>query len=178
LIHIRAVAQYSVSSPVDYLFRAQDPAQLLAGVVESELTRQISHRPVDAILTSEKTVIQSETVASAQKALDAYGAGIALSTVSLESIAPPAEAANAFRDVASARADAARIANNAEGFAKDLVQRARGQARQLLEEAAAYREMKINQARGDTARFDQIAAEYARAPHITGRKGDSARGSK
>lgn len=170
LIHVRAVVQFSVSSPVDYLYRSQDPAQLVGAAVEAEITRRMAHRPVDAILTTEKTAIQNETLAAAQRTLDVYGAGIALSTVNLESIAAPAEAAEAFRDVASARADSARIANEAEGYANDLLPKARGQARQLLEEAAAYRETKTNEARGDAARFEQVAAEYARASQVTARR--------
>ena len=136
----------------------------------NEKVRRIAQRPVDAVLTTGKTAIQNEVLAAAQQSLNAYAAGIALSTVNLESIAPPAEAAEAFRDVASARADAARIANDAQGYANDLVPRARGQARQLLEEAAAYRETKVNQAKGDAARFDQIAAEYAKASQVTSRR--------
>lgn len=167
LIHVRAVVQFSVSSPVDYLFRSLDPAQLVGAAVESELAKRLAARNVDAILTTEKTAIQGETLASAQQTLNRYGAGIALSTVNLESIAPPPEAAEAFRDVASARADAARIANDAQGYANDLLPRARGQARRLLEEGAAYRETKINEATGEAARFTRIAGEYAKAVHVT-----------
>ena len=170
LIHVRAVVQFSVSSPVDYLFHAQDPAKLVGTAVEAEIARRIAHRPVDAILTTEKTAIQSETLAAARQTLNTYGAGIALSTVNLESIAPPADAADAFRDVASARADAARIANDAQGYANDLLPRARGQAQRTLEEAASYRETRINEATGDAARFRQIAAEYGRAGQVTTRR--------
>jgi len=42
--------------------------------------------------------------------------------------APPAEAADAFRGVAGARADAIRLVNEAEGYANDLIPRARGEA--------------------------------------------------
>jgi len=58
----------------------------------------------------------------------------------------------------------------AEGYANDLLPKARGQARQLLEEAAAYRKTKTNDARGDAARFEQVAAEYARASQVTARR--------
>lgn len=170
LIHVRAVVQFSVSSPVDYLFHSQEPSKLVGAAVEAEIARRIAHRPVDAILTTEKTAIQSETLAAAQQTLNAYGAGIALSTVNLESIAPPADAAEAFRDVASARADAARIANDAQGYANDLLPRARGEAQRLLEEAASYQESKINEATGDAARFRQIAEEYGRASQVTTRR--------
>ena len=60
--------------------------------------------------------------------------------------------------------------NDAQGYANDLVPKSRGQAQQMLEEARGYREKKINEAGGDAARFNQIAAEYAKAAQVTSRR--------
>jgi len=170
IIAIRVVVQYSVSVPADYLFRSQDPASVTAAAVESELSRRVAHRGVDAVLTTEKAAIQDEVRAAAQKILNDYRAGVQLSTINIETAAPPPEAAEAFRDVASARADTARIINDAEGYANDLIPKARGQAQQLLEQAEAYKLTKINEATGDAARFNQIAAEYSKAAQVTGHR--------
>ena len=40
----------------------------------------------------------------------------------------------------------------------------------MLEEAEGYRQKKINEALGDAARFNQIAAEYAKAERVTGER--------
>ncbi len=93
-----------------------------------------------------------------------------LASINIESATAPPEAADAFRDVASARADTARIVNEAEGYANDLIPKARGQAQQLREESEAYKERKINEASGDAARFNQIAAEYSKASQVTGQR--------
>lgn len=170
IINARVVVQYSVGVPADYLFQTQNPAQVVGAAVESELARRVAHRGVDAVLTTEKAAIQDEVRAAAQKLLNEYRAGVVLSTINIESVTPPPEAAEAFRDVASARADTARIVNDAEGYANDLIPKARGQAQQMLEEAEAYRQKKINEAAGDAARFDQIAAEYAKAAQVTGQR--------
>ena len=170
IINMRVVVQYSVSVPADYLFQAQNPAQVVGAAVESELARRVAHRGVDAVLTTEKAAIQEEVRAAAQKLLNDYRAGVALSTINIESVTPPAEAADAFRDVASARADTARIVNDAEGYANDLVPKARGQAQQSLQEAQAYQEKKINEAAGDAARFTQLVAEYSKAAQVTGQR--------
>src|SRR5271169_5982173 len=170
IINMRVVVQYSVSVPADYLFQTQSPAQVVGAAVESELARRVAHRGVDAVLTTEKAAIQEEVRAAAQQLLNDYRAGVALSTINIESVTPPAEAADAFRDVASARADTARIVNDAEGYANDLIPKARGQAKQMSEEAEAYREKKINEAAGDAARFNQIAAEYSKASQVTGER--------
>lgn len=170
LILLRAVVQYSVGTPADFLFRSENPVQLVGATVEAELARRVARRTVDAVLTTERVAIQNEVRTAAQKLLNDYRAGVLLSTVSIESAAPPPEAAEAFRDVASARADTSRIVSQAQGFANDLIPRARGQAQQLLEEAAGYRQRKIDEATGDASRFNQVAAEYHRAAQVTRRR--------
>lgn len=170
IINVRVVVQYSVSTPVEYLFGPQNPAQLTAEVVEAEMARRIAHRGVDDVLTTAKIAIQDETRAASQALLNRYRAGVLLSSVNIESVTPPPDAADAFRDVASARADTARIVNDAQGYANDLVPKARGQAQQLHEAAEAYRQRKIDEAAGDAARFNQIAAEYKKAPQVTSRR--------
>jgi membrane protease subunit HflK len=168
IIQMRVVVQYSVSVPADYLFRAVDAAQTAAAAVEAELARQVARSAVDAVLTTEKLAIQDEVLAVAQKRLDDYRAGVRLSTVNIETVTAPPEAADAFRDVASARADTARIVSEAQSYANDLLPRARGEARQMVESAEGYRTSRSNEATGDAARFTAVAAEYAKAPEVTG----------
>lgn len=170
IINVRAVVQYSVSVPADYLFRTQNAARVVGAAVESEMARRIAHRGVDAVLTTEKAAIQDEVRAAAQKLLNDYRAGVQLSTINIETVAPPPEAADAFRDVASARADTARIVNDAQGYANDVIPKARGQAQQMLEQAEGYKQKKINEAEGDAARFNQIAAEYSKAAQVTSQR--------
>jgi len=170
IINMRVVVQYSVGVPVDYLFHHQEVARSVGAAVEAELARRIAHRNVDAVLTTEKVAIQDEVLAAAQKRINDYRTGVLLSTVNIESVGPPPEAADAFRDVASAKADSARIVNESQGYANDVVPKARGEAQKLLEEAAAYKERKINEAAGDASRFTQIAAEYDKAAQVTGHR--------
>jgi len=170
IIHMRVVAQYSVSVPVEYLFQSQDVALLVSAIVESELARRIALRTVDSVLTTEKAAIQEEVRAAAQKIINDYRAGVLLASINIESAAPPPEAADAFRDVASARADSARIVNEAQGYANDVIPKARGQAQQMLESAAAYKQKKVNEALGDASRFNQVAVEYAKASEVNGRR--------
>jgi len=168
IINMRVVVQYSVSVPSDYLFQSQDVARAVGAAVESEMARRIATREVDAVLTTEKAAIQEEVRAAAQKRINDYRSGVLISTVNIESVTPPPEAADSFRDVASARADAVRIVNQAEGYSNDVIPKARGEARQLIEQSEAYKEKSINTAGGDAARFTQLEAEYAKAAQVTG----------
>ena len=170
IIQMRVAVQYSVGVPSDFLFQAQDVEKAVGAAVESELARRVAHRTVDAVLTTEKAAIQDEVRAAAQKRLNEYRLGVELTSINIESTAPPPEAAEAFRDVASARADQARIVNQAQGYSNDVIPKARGEARQMIEAAAAYKQRKINEAAGDAARFNQLAQEYAKAAEVTGER--------
>jgi regulator of protease activity HflC (stomatin/prohibitin superfamily) len=116
IINLRVVVQYSVGVPSQYLFRAEDTARSVTALVESELARRVARRDVDAVLTTEKAAIQEEVRGAAQRLINDYALGVILAGVSIESAQPPPESADAFRDVASARADSARIVNEAHGY--------------------------------------------------------------
>jgi len=167
IINMRVAVQYFVAVPTQYLFRSADVAKSVGSVAQAELAQRIARRSVDAMLTTEKVAIQEQVLRSAQALLDAYRAGVRLANVNFESMTPPAEVADAFRDVASAHADSARIVDEAHGYANDVVPKARGEAQQTLEAAQAYRDSKVNEAIGDAARFTAIATEYEKAPQVT-----------
>jgi membrane protease subunit HflK len=167
---MRVVAQYSVTSPADFLFHAENVEMLVRADVEAELARETAWRGVDALLTTDKGQVQQAARSAAQGVLDSYGVGVSVSSVNIESAGPPAEAAEAFRDVAGARADAARIVNEAQGYAHDVIPRARGDATQMHEAAEAYRARKINEAEGDASRFRKLRDEYEKAREVTSQR--------
>jgi len=167
LLNLRVAAQYSVSEPREFLFQALDVDRVVRAAVESELARRLAHTEVDNIMTTDKVAIQNDVLVAAQRGLDGYRVGVSLSSINIEKVAPPPDVADAFRDVAGARADALRLMNEAQGYANDLLPRARGEAARLAQAAQAYKEGKVNRARGDAARFDAVATEYAKAPEVT-----------
>jgi membrane protease subunit HflK len=167
LLNIRVVVQYSVSNPQEFLFVTANPDQVVGLAVESELVRRLAHTRVDDILTTQKMAIQNDVLRSAQAIIDGYHSGTLLSSINIESVSPPPETAEAFRNVAGARSDAFRIVNEADGYANDLIPRARGQADQMLDQAHSYADGKVNRAKGDSARFTAVAAEYSKTPQVT-----------
>jgi membrane protease subunit HflK len=167
ITNIRLAVQYAIKDPVQFLFAAKDITSVISRIAETSLTGVVVRRHIDDLLTTEKVVVQQEVQNATQNTLDQYGCGIHVFSISIESIAPPEEVLEAFRDVASAREDRERIQRDAESYANDVVPRARGEAVRLREEASAYCESKLNEARGDAARFTRLATEYARARQVT-----------
>ena len=91
-------------------------------------------------------------------------------SVSLEGTGPPAEVADAFRDVTRARGDAERAKNEARGYANRVLPEARGQAERIIMEAEAYRDELVELARGDTDRFRQIAGTIGQHRDLSERR--------
>jgi membrane protease subunit HflK len=73
----------------------------------------------------------------------------------------------AFDDANKARENATQFQNEAETYSNKILPDARGKAARLLEEAEANRQQAIARAEGDAARFNQLVAEYRKAPDIT-----------
>jgi membrane protease subunit HflK len=167
IINIRLAVQYAVNDPTKYLFTARDVPSVIARTVETSLSFIVAQRKVDDLLTTGKILVQNEVQKAAQGLLDRYGCGVAISSVSIESMAPPDEVLEAFRDVASAREDRERIKREADGYANDVVPKARGEAGRLVSEAEGYCERKINEAMGDADRFHSLATEYTKARDVT-----------
>lgn len=167
LITVQATVQYAINDPAAWLYRAEAAPQFIARAVEAALAQAIAAEPVDNVLTTGRLAVQNATLANARARLAAYALGVHLGSINIETVTPPAEVSDAFREVASARADRDRIINEARGDASDASARAAGEAEKLKSEAAGWRQQRINEAQGDAARFTQLYAESRRAKAVT-----------
>ncbi len=166
-IEMMVVVQYTIGDLGAYLFHTDDPRGLVAQTVRGALVKTVGAMPVDDVLTSGKAKIQQDVRHQAQIWLDRYGAGVTLLGVELQSAQPPIEAANAFRDVNDAKADAAKAINDAESERERALNLARGEASRLVQEANGSAAGRVQQARGATERFGKLAAQRRVAPQQT-----------
>ena len=151
----------------DYLFNIQNPEGTVKAVAESAMREVIGRTNIQRILTQERLSIQGGVQDLMQKTLDDYGAGVEITQVQLLKVDPPTQVIDAFRDVQAARADQARIQNEAQAYANRVVPEARGQAAGIVQAAEAYRERTIAEAQGQANRFLKVYEEYRKAPDIT-----------
>ncbi len=166
-IDLTLVVQYTISRLGQYLFAVDDPTLLLDEAVRAAVVRTVGAMPVDDVLTSGKAQIQNEVRRAAQATLDGAGAGISLLGINLQSASPPPEAAQAFRDVNDAKADAARAVNEAQSGRERAVSLARGDASRLVQEARGGADARLQQARGATERYAELLARKKAAPEQT-----------
>ncbi|MFN0119077.1 MAG: FtsH protease activity modulator HflK [Blastocatellia bacterium] len=167
IINVQMAVQYAIRDAAAYLYNSGDVTQLVARATEAAFIETLAAQPVDGILTNGRIAAQNQALQRARAILDSYNSGVFVSAINIENVAPPAEVADAFREVASARADRDRIINEARGYASDASARAMGEAEKLRNDAAGYRQQRINEAEGDAARFGKLLTETARARDVT-----------
>ncbi len=90
-----------------------------------------------------------------------------ISEFNLEDVNVPVAVREAYSDVIRAREDKERFIEEARVHANSVIPEARGQAARIIQEAEGYRESTIALADGEAQRFNQLYAEYRKAPEIT-----------
>jgi len=121
----------------------------------------------DFVLYGGREKIAKDTQIVMQKLLDLYKMGVLITNVNMQNVQPPEQVQLAFEDVNKAGQDKARAKNEGEAYANDVLPLARGNAIRLVKEAEAYKTMVIENAAGNAARFNQVLAEYQKAPGVT-----------
>lgn len=167
LIEVSLSVQYTITDPVAFLFNVGQPEQLVTREVEAALRETVAQRSVDELLTTGRPAILEQTLAQTQALLDEHQAGLRVTNVQLLAVTPPAEVAESFRDVASAREDQDTFINEALAYQNEIVPTARGEAVQTIQAAQAEKQRKIDLATGESTRFVAKLAAYRDAPRVT-----------
>jgi membrane protease subunit HflK len=139
-------------------------------VAESAMREVVGRSQFEGILTQDREAIQIEVRDLMQKTLNEYGAGIAITNVTIQKADPPSDVIDAYRDVQAARADQEKMRNVAEGYANKVIPEARGRAARIVQDAEAYRQQVIAEASGQAKRFLSVLAQYRSAPDVTRRR--------
>ncbi|MBQ6836373.1 MAG: FtsH protease activity modulator HflK [Clostridia bacterium] len=159
--------QYNISDGYAWLFNLDNPENTLRIIAESSYRRVVAAHSLDDILTDKKDEIQREVMEDLQEVCNYYDMGVKINAVQLQDAMPPDPVYDAFLDVTSAKEDKNAKINEAQKYANEKLPVARGEAESLLREAEAYKQERINEAIGDTARYSAIAKEYLNQPEVT-----------
>ncbi|MCK2041815.1 FtsH protease activity modulator HflK [Chromohalobacter sp. TMW 2.2308] len=133
----------------------------------SELPVVTMTPPVPDSLLSGREELGPEVAKRLQESLDAYGLGLRLQTVNLESTQAPEQVQDAVDDVIRSREDRQRLINEARAYENALQPRTEGEAQRFIEEATGYRNTVVSDAEGQTNRFLAVLDEYQQAPDVT-----------
>ena len=167
IVDVEVAVQWRIKDPAAYLFNVNRPDLTLQQVTESAVREVVGKSKLDFVLTQGRSEIAQQQLQVIQQTLDDYKTGILVLTVEMQPAKPPDEVKAAFDDAIKAREDEQRLVNEAEAYRNDIIPRARGAGARIREEANAYKASVIARAEGQASRFDQMLAEYERAPDIT-----------
>jgi membrane protease subunit HflK len=166
-VFIQMVVQYRRTDPVKYSFEVVEPELTLHDVTESALREVVGTSTLIRLVTEQRDQIAPRTQDIVQSTLDAYGAGINVTSISLEDLDYPAAVQEAVDDAQQAENDAGRYVLEADTYEKDIIPRARGNAARIRLDAEAYRDRVIRDAEGEAGRFEALLTEYQKSPRVT-----------
>jgi len=167
IVEIEIVVQYKRTDAKEFLFNVRDPTEMLTSVAASALREVVGRNTLDFVLQDGRTQVAHETRALIQAALDSYSTGVMVNDVSVKDAGFPQPVEEAVQDAAKAGDEKERKILEAQAYASDILPKARGEAEKRRQDADAYRAEAVAKAEGEADRFEQILAQYQRAPAVT-----------
>jgi membrane protease subunit HflK len=167
IVDVNCTVFWVINDAKAYLFNIREPEKTVKSAAESALREVVGENTLAMELSGGRQQVEGDTHKLLQQLLDAYGAGVLVTQVTLQRVDPPGPVIAAFRDVQAALADQARLKNEAESYSNDVVPKARGQAAKIIQGAEAYRQQVVAQAQGDANRFDAVYKAFKVAQSVT-----------
>ncbi len=161
------IVQFKIQDPYLYLFKVRDVRETLRNVAESVTRRIVGDRSVHEVVTVGRAEIATRVEQEMQAILDQYETGLAITTVQLKDVNPPAPVQPSFNEVNEARQEKERTTNEAREAYNKAIPEAKGTALRAVSEAEGYAIDRVNRANGDAQRFTALLREYRRAPEVT-----------
>lgn len=167
IVEVVLTVQWYIDDGESFVLRVREPLKSLQQATDSALRHVVGSSSLLGVISESRARITAETQERLQQYLDLYQTGIRVSAVNLTDAKAPREVQDAFDDVTKAREDQVRLQNEAQAYANQVIPEARGRAQRILEEAEGYKARVVESARGEASRFEQLLAEYQRAPAVT-----------
>jgi membrane protease subunit HflK len=159
--------QYQITNAKNYLFNVKEPVATLRDVSEAAVRAVVGDHSVDEVITTGRVQVATQAQVLLQEILDRYEVGITILQLVPQDVTPPDPVKAAFNEVNEAIQEKETLENEAEAEYNRAIPLAKGQAEQLIAEAEGYALERVNQARGDVARFSAVLEEYRKAPDVT-----------
>jgi membrane protease subunit HflK len=167
IIDLQFSVQYTIKDPVDYLFANRDSDAAVKQTAETAMREIVGKSKMDFVLYEGRADVAARAAKLMQEILDRYKTGINISKVNMQNAQPPEQVQASFDDAVKAGQDQERLKNEGQAYANDVIPRSHGVAARLIEEANGYKQRVIDEAEGDTSRFQQVLAQYSKAPKVT-----------
>lgn len=166
VIQLNWVVQYKIRDPEHFLFNIRNPRAAVRDVSESVIRRLVGNRYFDYVLNNREELAES-SMKEMQDLLDKFSSGIQLIIVQLQDLNPPDPVRPSFNEVNEAEQDKIRLGNEAQKEANKRIPKAIGTAQKMIQQAEGYAIERVNNSKGDVARFNAIYPKYEKAKTVT-----------
>lgn len=170
LADVEWVVQYRIEDAYKYLFKVKNPEITLRYMSEAAMRMVVGDRTVNEVLTVGRTEVASRVQVILQELSNEYSLGIKIDQVVLQDVNPPDAVKAAFNAVNQAQQERATLINEAESEYNKVIPKAKGQAQETIQKAEGYAAERVNNAQGEVSRFNDLYAEYIKAPEVTRRR--------
>lgn len=167
IVQVEWIIQYRIVDPMAWTFNVQERTETIRDVSRSAINMLVGDRTIMDIMGPERSAVEIEGRDFMNTTFQGYGLGIDVIAVKLQNVDPPTGVQEAFDDVNKAEQDMSRLINEGQQAYNAEIPRARGEAERNIQEAQGYATERVNNARGDIARFNAVYAEYRNAPDVT-----------
>ena len=164
---VQWIVQYRIADAKSFLFNVRNVEKNIRDIAEASMRLVVGDRTVNDVLTIGRDAIGTRVQDVMQRSLDHYGMGISVVTLKLQDVNPPNPVKPSFNEVNAAKQEQEKVINQAWEAYNKAIPAARGQAQKMIAEAEGYALERVNRARGDAERFEQLHAEFRKAPDIT-----------
>ncbi len=167
-IKIDFYAEYRIIDPVKAVYASEDPILILNNLAQNCIRTTIGSYSVDSVLTTGKNEIQANIKQMIMDKLDKLDIGVQLVNITIQDAEPPtAEVITAFKSVETAKQGKETALNNANKYRNEQIPSADANADKILQDAEAEKQNRINEAKGQVARFNSMYEEYMKYPLVT-----------
>jgi len=172
IVDVEWIIQYRIDDPKAWLFNVHDEVRstTIRDISQSVINQLVGDRTILDVMGPERTTIETNALTMMNDKLDEFGLGVTITAVQLQNIVPPAGVQSAFEDVNKAIQDMNRLINEGKEAYNTEIPKASGDAEKMLLEAQGYATERVNEAKGDVARFNAVYGEYRKAPDVTRRR--------
>jgi membrane protease subunit HflK len=170
VINVAWIVQYRVADPYAFLFKVANVRQAIRDNSESVTRRIVGNMDFDYVLSNRDLLaaaVKKELQEQLNRLFPKGMSGVNIGTVQFQDINPPDQVKPAFNEVNEADQDMKRLVNEAQETYNRVIPKAHGDAKKIIEEAYGYQAQRINDAKGETQRFNDILKEYKNAPDVT-----------
>lgn len=167
IIDLQVAVQYNLKSVEDFQFSNRSTEESVRGIAETAIREIAGKSKMDFVLYEGRDEVAAKAKKLMQEMLDRYKSGVHIVNVTMQNAQPPEQVQAAFDDAVKAKQDLERQKNEGQAYANDVIPKARGTAARLAEEASGYKLRVENEAKGNADRFEQILAQYTKAPEVT-----------